>query len=472
MPPYSQAGGPVPPYPAGQGPSPHGPAGRPGPAQPPYPSAVPHQQVGAPGGAPIPPPPGTPTAPRQVSALQPAAGDAPTPAAETVAQPRRPRGPIGVTVLIAAGTALVTAVATAFTVTSLTSRAAQTRPASIAQIGQSTTAGVPVEGSSDASPSWEAVAEAVKPSVVAITVTTSQGDAEGSGMILTSDGDVLTNDHVVEGAQDGRVLVTLSDGRMYEALIVGTDPTTDLAVVRITDAPSDLTPVALGDSETVAVGQEVMAVGNPLGLQNTVTTGIVSAVDRPVTTALSDESDPVVTNAIQVDAAVNPGNSGGPLFDGSGRVIGVTSSIAALPSYGSSQSGSIGLGFAIPVNLAKNISSQLVENGTAVHAVMGVRLTDSSATADGVTRRGARVSGLVQGMPADVAGIKKGDVIIAFNGDPTPGADSLTAYARAMQAGDTVTLTLVRDGVALDVDVTLAARQQDTTPTPVPSQTP
>ncbi|MBU4335435.1 MAG: trypsin-like peptidase domain-containing protein, partial [Actinobacteria bacterium] len=254
--------------------------------------------------------------------------------------------------------------------------------------------------------------------------------------------------------------------------IVGTDATTDLAVVSITDPPSDLQPAALGDSSSVVVGEQVMAVGNPLGLQNTVTTGIVSALDRPVSTATtSDGSAAVVTNAIQVDAAINPGNSGGPLFDGEGKVIGITSSIASLSST-SSTSGSIGLGFAIPVDLVKNIGSQLIASGTAQHAFLGVRLTDDTATADGVTRRGAKVASVTSGSPADEAGIEAGDVIVAIGDNPTPGSESLTAYVRSMSAGDTVTLTLVRDGKALEVDATLAAKTEDATSNPESTPSP
>ena len=346
------------------------------------------------------------------------------------------------------------------------------RPASIANLGQGTTSQVPVAGSSVTGPNWEAVAKAVKASVVAIAVSTAQGDAEGSGVVLAAQGHVLTNTHVVDGAVDGKVQVTLNDGRIFGATTAGVDPTTDLAVVTISSPPGDLTPAALGDSAAVVVGEQVMAVGNPLGLQNTVTTGIVSALDRPVTTqTTSASSDVVVTNAIQVDAAINPGNSGGPLFDGEGKVIGITSSIASLSSAaaGSTESGSIGLGFAIPVNLAKNVGSQLIANRTAEHAFLGVRLTDATAAADGVTRRGAKVGQITAGSPADAAGIKSGDVIVALGANPTPGADSLTGYVRSMRAGDKVEVTLVRGAKSLKVDVTLAARAEQATSSPQPT---
>jgi len=339
--------------------------------------------------------------------------------------------------------------------------ASSSHPASLATIGQSSNDAVPVSGSTNDDPDWEAVSKAVAPAVVAIEVTTDQGGAQGSGVIIDDQGHVVTNNHVVAGAQ-GDVQVTLTDGRLFKATVVGTDPTTDLAVIKLTDPPSGLKPAALGDSGKVVVGQPVMAVGNPLGLANTVTTGIVSAVDRPVSTTGEDGGEATVTNAIQIDAAVNPGNSGGPLFDAQGRVIGINSSIATL----SQQSGSIGLGFAIPVDLVKNIASQLVDDGSAEHAFLGVSLTDGTASADGVTRRGAVVDEVTDGSPAAKAGLQVKDVIVAIGSKPVGGAESLTAYVRALASGTDVTLTVVRDGKASDVDVTLAVRKETAQSTP------
>jgi len=335
---------------------------------------------------------------------------------------------------------------------------AATSLADVGQQEQSTTA--PVASSSSQNPDWEAVTKAVAPSVVAIQVQTQAGGAEGSGVIVDDQGHVVTNNHVVEGAADDTVQVTLSDGRLFDAKIVGLDPATDLAVVQIQDAPDDLQPATLGDSDDVSVGESVLAVGNPLGLANTATTGIVSAVDRPVSASGTEGGTSVVTNAIQIDAAINPGNSGGPLFDAQGRVIGITSSIATLSS-GGSQSGSIGLGFAIPVNLAKSISAQLVENGTAEHAFLGVSLTDATATADGVTRRGAQVAEVTEGSPAAEAGVQTGDVIVGIDGHAVGGAESLTAFVRERAAGEKAALTVVRDGKTVEVDVTLATRPAD-----------
>lgn len=324
----------------------------------------------------------------------------------------------------------------------------------------------PVRSSTVTNPDWPTVTAAVAPSVVAIQVASSSGGAEGSGVILDAEGHVLTNNHVVAGATDGKVQVTLSDGRLFDATIVGTDATSDLAVVQLDDAPDDLQPATFGDSDAVEVGEAVLAVGNPLGLANTATTGIVSALDRPVTASGEDGSDQVVTNAIQIDAAINPGNSGGPLFNASGEVIGITSSIATLSSGLSSPTGSIGLGFAIPAALATSVSDQLIADGTAEHAFLGVALSDGTATADGVTRRGAQVEEVTDGSPASGAGIRPGDVIVAIDGDAVNGAESLTAFVRERAAGDDATITLVRDGKATQVDVTLAVREE--TPAPAP----
>jgi len=335
-------------------------------------------------------------------------------------------------------------------------------PASISEIGNpGRVDSAPVAESTITNPDWRTVTAAVSQSVVWIQVTTARGGGEGSGLILDEQGHILTNNHVVAGAQDDIVTVTLADGRLFRADIVGLDPTTDLAVVKIQEPPSGLHPVALGNSDEVSVGDPVLAVGNPLGLANTATTGIVSALDRPVSATDSQQQSRVVTNAIQIDAAINPGNSGGPLFDVQGRVIGITSSIATL-SGGvlGSQAGSIGLGFAIPVNLAKNISDQLIEKGVAEHAFLGVTLENATATADGVSRRGARVSVVNPGSPAAGPDPGTGDVIVAIGDQPVSSAESLTAFVRERRAGDQVTLTLVRDGTAMKVEVTLAVREE------------
>jgi putative serine protease PepD len=361
---------------------------------------------------------------------------------------------------VGVGAALLASLGTAALTGAFDDDASAPRATDISSIGGARTDASPVSGSTAENPNWQEVAAAVQSSVVAIQVTTAQGGSQGSGVIVDSDGHIVTNNHVVGGAQGGEVSVTLTDGRIFTAEVVGTDPTTDLAVIRIQDAPDDLAAATLGDSSEVTVGDPVMAVGNPLGLANTVTTGIVSALDRPVSTTESGASEAVVTNAIQIDAAINPGNSGGPLFDAEGRVIGITSSIATT----SSQSGSIGLGFAIPVNLADTVAGQLIEDGTAEHAFLGVGLGDGTATADGVTRSGAQVQSVTDGSPAADAGVRQGDVIVAIDGKAVAGAESLTGYVRTYASGDEVTLTLVRDGESQEVDVTLAAREESGAP--------
>ena len=333
------------------------------------------------------------------------------------------------------------------------------------QLGRGTDQG-PVTQADATNPNWAATATAVSPSVVAITAQLAQGEAQGSGVVIDKSGHVLTNNHVVAGAQ--KLSVTLSDGRTYAAEIRGTDPSTDLAVVTVKNAPSDLQPIALGDSDAIKVGDPVMAVGNPLGLAGTVTTGIVSALNRPVTTQAEGggsqfgqgQSDPVVTNAIQTSAAINPGNSGGALVNGSGQLIGINSSIASLGSS-SGQSGNIGIGFAIPVNEAKAIAQQLIDSGAAQHAYLGVTPEDGSASDGSATRTGAQITSVGDGTPAAKAGLKVGDVITAVNGEPVDSALSLVGYIREQTVGNTVKLTLIRDGKTIEVDATLTARSQN-----------
>ncbi|WP_402462140.1 S1C family serine protease [Isoptericola aurantiacus] len=432
-----------------QGPHPHGTGSAPAPQHQPYPayatsgpaSYQPTYRPDHPSGYPYQPA-------EQASGYQPA-----DQAPERTRQ--RPRWvPM---VAVAAGAAVLASGATVG-LTSLLDDGTTT--SSLAEVGASQdTQAAPVASSTSENPDWQAVTAAVAPSVVAIQVTSQSGGAEGSGVVLDDAGHVLTNNHVVSGAADGTVQVTLSDGRLYEANVIGTDPTTDLAVVELVDPPDDLQPATFGDSDSVQVGDSVLAVGNPLGLANTATTGIVSALDRPVAASGEDGSDVVVTNAIQIDAAVNPGNSGGPLFDAQGRVIGITSSIASLSS-GAGQSGSIGLGFAIPVNLGTDVADQLIEDGTAEHAFLGVSLTDTTATADGVTRRGAEVVDVTSGSPAAEAGLQSGDVIVAVDDDVVNGAESLTAYVRERSAGESATITYVRDGQTSSVDVSFAVRDE------------
>jgi len=315
-------------------------------------------------------------------------------------------------------------------------------------------------------PDWEAVSAAVSNAVVSIAITTGNGKALGSGVIFDKEGHIITNNHVVAGAS--QILVTLADGRVSEAAPTGPAPATDLAVIQLKDAPDNLTVAQLGDSDKLATGQDVMAIGNPLGLSSTVTTGIISALDRPVINSQSEDgsgggspSSAVYTNAIQIDAAINPGNSGGPLFDEKGRVIGITSSIATMGSSsgGEGGSGSIGIGFAIPVKLADKVATQLIKSGTATHAYLGVNPETGDAEVDGEVRAGARVSLVEGGSPADKAGLKKDDVIIAIDGKTTSKGSALTGYVRQYSANDKVKLTVIRDSKKQDIDVTLAERK-------------
>ena len=339
--------------------------------------------------------------------------------------------------------------------------------------------------STGTAPDWEAVKAAVSNAVVSITVEQGQSTSVGSGVVYDSSGHIVTNNHVVGGAS--RIQVTLADGRIYDAKLTGTDQATDLAVIALENPPSDLTVAQIGDSSGLVTGQDVMAIGNPLGLSSTATTGIISALDRPVVTTQEEKSDSaddpsgsklrdlgnrltqndkkssqVFTSAIQIDAAINPGNSGGPLFDETGTVIGITSSIASTGSSSSSSSepsGSIGIGFAIPSNLAKKVADQLIATGTATHAYLGVSIGNGGGTADGVTRAGAEVGSVESGSPAETAGLREGDVITAIDGKPTREGSALTGFVRQYSAGDQVTLTLIRDGKEIQVPVTLAERK-------------
>lgn len=295
----------------------------------------------------------------------------------------------------------------------------------------------------------ESVVNEVADTVVAIDVVSQQGESLGSGVIIDSAGYILTNNHVVSGAR--QISVTLTDGRIFTAQVVGVDASTDLAVIQLQNAPSDLAVAEIGDSSTVKVGQEVVAVGNPLGLSSTVTTGIVSALDRPVTTTDTTGGDRVVTNAIQVDAAINPGNSGGPLFNADGQVIGITSSIASMTQ----SSGSIGLGFAIPSNLASRVANEIIETGSATHAFLGVSMGDTSVQVDGVTRAGAVIGEVVAGSGAADAGLRANDVIVSIDGKTVIGAESLTGYVRQYTPGSQVVLGVVRDGTLTEVTATL-----------------
>ena len=307
-------------------------------------------------------------------------------------------------------------------------------------------------------PDWQTVASGVSGSVVSIQTAMANGTAKGSGAIIDTEGHIITNNHVISGAQ--QIQVTLANGNIYSAQLVGTDTTTDLAVIKLDNPPSGLKAVEFADSDKLAVGENVMAIGNPLGYDDTATTGIVSALNRPVTVT-DDNNNEIVTNAVQIDAAINPGNSGGPTFNAAGQVIGINSSIASTATS-SDSAGSIGIGFAIPSNLVKRVADEIIKDGSVKHVALGVVIKSDTVEADGVTRGGATItkssatgSAVVSGGPADKAGLKEGDTIVAFNGNVVNNNYSLLGFVRAAALGDKATLTIVRDGKTMDVDVTL-----------------
>ncbi|WP_344057767.1 S1C family serine protease [Terrabacter lapilli] len=296
------------------------------------------------------------------------------------------------------------------------------------------------------------IAAVALPSVVTIKVSGgSEGSATGSGFVVDGKGHVLTNNHVVQGGVNGDIEVVLSNGDTEKATIVGRDASYDLAVLKI--GRTDLTPLRLGPSDKVVVGDQVIAVGAPLGLDQTVTTGIVSALNRPVTPGDPGESSYI--NAIQTDAAINPGNSGGPLLDMSGSVIGVNSAIARVPGTSGSTGGSIGLGFAIPSDQARRTADQLIATGKATHPVIGVELnrTFSGDGAQVTDEPGA----VTAGGPADKAGVKPGDVVVGFEGKRVRTPDQLVVSIRARAVGDTVTLKVKRGDAELELRMTLEA---------------
>ncbi|GAB3316894.1 hypothetical protein GCM10027451_34190 [Geodermatophilus aquaeductus] len=306
-----------------------------------------------------------------------------------------------------------------------------------------------------------AAAAKASPSVVTVYVTSGSGSGSGSGVVLSADGYVLTNNHVVtlDSSTDGAtVQVRTSDGTLYDATVVGTDPTSDLAVIRLQDA-SDLTPATFADSDDVQVGDLAVAIGAPLGLSDTVTDGIISATDRAVATG-STQDDATVIDALQTDAAINPGNSGGALVDGAGEVVGINTAIASVASGApgsSSQSGNIGVGFAIPSNTAKRIADEIVQTGSATHAVLGVNAQTAGGSASGEVGTGAQVVQVQPGGAAEDAGLQAGDVVTAVGDRVVTSSTELTAAIRSSAPGDTVQLTVQRGGRTTTVEVTLGS---------------
>ena len=289
--------------------------------------------------------------------------------------------------------------------------------------------------------SVEQVAASVLPSVVKITVTGPQGAGSGSGIVLSADGEILTNNHVVEAADGGTMAVSFNDGSTAPASVVGTDPLTDLAVIQAKDV-SGLTPATLGKSGNLDVGENVVAIGSPFGLEATVTSGIVSALQRPVSVGGGTGTETTYP-AIQTDAAINPGNSGGPLVNMNGEVVGINSSIRSASS-GMGEAGSIGLGFAIPIDNVLPIVDQLRNSETPTHAKLGVSVGDATSS-DGLVS-GAGIQSVQSGSAADQAGLERGDVITKVDDETVTGYQSLVATIRGHRPGDSVTLTVVKAG--------------------------
>ncbi|GHH10035.1 S1C family serine protease [Streptomyces rubradiris] len=312
------------------------------------------------------------------------------------------------------------------------------------------------------------VAAKALPSTVTIQAESSDGEGgTGTGFVFDTQGHIVTNNHVVAEAVDGgRLTATFPSGKKYDAEVVGHAQGYDVAVIKLKNAPSDLRPLALGDSDKVAVGDETIAIGAPFGLSNTVTTGIISAKDRPVASSDgSSTSKASYMSALQTDASINPGNSGGPLLDASGAVIGINSAIQSSGSggFGSGQSGSIGLGFAIPINQAKYVAQQLIKTGKPVYAKIGasVSLEDSSDGAK-ITDQGTGGAAAVEsGGPADKAGLKPGDVITKLDDHVIDSGPTLIGEIWTHQPGDKVKITYKRGGQEHTADLTLGAREGD-----------
>ncbi len=312
------------------------------------------------------------------------------------------------------------------------------------------TVSLDVDGSPTATTDVAKVAKEVAPTVVVIEVRTAGGGGSGSGFVIDARGYIVTNNHVISTAandKDAKLEVVFADHQRVPARIAGRDIKTDLAVLKV-DGVSGLKVSKLGDSANLEIGQPVIAFGAPLGLDRTVTTGIVSAVDRavPLRPDAASDTDAVI-NAIQTDAAINPGNSGGPLVDAQGRVVGVNTAIAAAGG------GSIGLGFAIPINEVKPIAERLIADGKVAHAQIGV----SASTVRNDQVFGARIKDVASGSPAARAGLKENDVITEFNGQPIEGADELTVAVRMSTIGQEVKYTYWRDGRTFNGTITPAA---------------
>ncbi|MCB5168927.1 trypsin-like peptidase domain-containing protein, partial [Streptomyces bambusae] len=313
-----------------------------------------------------------------------------------------------------------------------------------------------------------ALAAKALPSVV--TIEAQAGDGEGgtgTGFVYDQQGHILTNNHVVASAANGgKLSATFSNGKKYDAEVIGRAQGYDVAVLKLKNPPAGLAPLPLGDSDRVAVGDSTIAIGAPFGLSNTVTTGIVSAKNRPVASGDGQSNKNSYMSALQTDASINPGNSGGPLLDGRGAVIGINSAIQSAGGgggFGGGPAGSIGLGFAIPINQAKNVAEQLIKTGKPVYPVIGVSV-DLQAKTDGakISDQGGAANDLVDpNGPAGKAGLKPGDVITTFGGKPIDSGPTLISEIWTYKPGDVVKLTYLRGGKPATVDLTLGSRVGD-----------
>lgn len=305
----------------------------------------------------------------------------------------------------------------------------------------------------------ESVASAVLPTIVTINVVSSAGGGVGTGSIVRDDGYILTNNHVVADAANGAtIVVTFSNGQQVPATLVGRSSQADIAVVKV-DVDSALPTIAIGDSDTLAVGQPVVALGAPLGLSSTVTSGIVSALGRDVPVPADDGTMALLAGAVQTDAAINPGNSGGALVDCSGAQIGVNSAIATVPNEsGQAGGGSVGIGFAVPVNLAMDLAEQLIENGEVSYPYLGMQLVviPQDVAEKFNTEPGLFVEGVTAGGPAEEAGIEPGDIITALDGQAATNAAVLTRLKLTKQVGDTVEVSYLRGAASGTATVTLS----------------
>jgi putative serine protease PepD len=323
-----------------------------------------------------------------------------------------------------------------------------------------TTTATVAAGSTSSSCNVISVADQELPSVVTIFAGAGGSGGVGSGEVIRSNGYILTNNHVIlPSVGGGPVQVVFDDGSTAAATITGRDPLTDLAVIHAS-GKSDLRTISIGNSSNLRIGQGVVALGAPLGLSSTVTSGIVSALGRTVHVPGEASQTALLIDAVQTDAAINPGNSGGALVDCSGDLIGVPTAGATVPSpSGESSGGSIGLGFAIPVNLATKVADEIIDTGTVTHAFIGVQTEPLPASATGQSgAQGLRVAVVVTGSPAESAGLRVGDIITSIDGEAATSTDQLVAVTLTKRAGDRVEIGYKRDGSAATTTITLSAR--------------